>query len=259
MLNRALLAGTPNFRAVEGLPAVEGRRLRPGLLYRSEAVVDPDAGDRRNLTAAGIALVCDLRGADERERIPNAWWRTSGVEIAEHNILADIRGAGAVWDMLRHDPTVSGGHAIMLDIYAKLPEAAAPHLAAIVRRIVGGDLPILIHCTAGKDRTGFVIAALLRMVGVPMDAIVADYLLSASRISKSVAAATHALIQANIGFSVPEEACATLTGVNADYLRRSFAAIDTAWGSFEGYCDAAGLDHATRDRLADRLLTRAAK
>lgn len=249
-----MLTSTPNFRAVEALPAADGRQLRRGLVYRAEAVVDPGEHDRRSLAAAGIALVFDLRSGDERQRVPNAWWRSAGVEIDEHDILADIRGAGAAWDVLRRDPSAAGGRAVMLDIYAKLPEAAAPHFAAIVGRIAGGDLPVLIHCTAGKDRTGFVVAALLRLLGVPMAAIVDDYLLSADRINARVAEATRALILTHVGFAVPDAACAALTGVSVDYLARSFAVIDAEWKSFDGWVAAAGIDAAATAALRDRLL-----
>jgi protein-tyrosine phosphatase len=170
------------------------------------------------------------------------------------DVLADIRGGTAAWDLLRRDPGAAGGRAVMLDIYRALPDAAAPHLAAICGRIAAGDVPLLIHCTAGKDRTGFVVAALLRIVGAEWEAVVADYLLSAGRVSDAVTAATRALVLEEVGFHLPDAALAALTGVERAYLEGAFVGIDAAPGGFDGYLEAAGIDADLRARVAGRLV-----
>jgi protein-tyrosine phosphatase len=249
------LATAPNLRDVGGAATRDGRVMRKGLVYRSEAILDPDAADVELLDAASIRLVCDLRGASERKRAPNLWWQRRGVRLIELDILADIRGPADVWDTLRADPTIAGARAIMATIYRELPAAAALHLGVITRHIAAGDLPILIHCTAGKDRTGFLIAALLRMAGATDDAIMADYLASGERLNAVVARATHDLVTDHLGHTIDESALAALTGVDRAYLEISFAEIDTRYGSFDDYIrDAAQIDTATLDAARARLL-----
>jgi len=248
------LIGTPNFRDMGGLATRDGRTVRKGLIFRSEAMFEPDEADAAQLAEAGIVLVCDLRGQSERDHKPNRWWLEAGVEIVEMDILADIRGSDGAWKTLRGDPTADGARTVMRKIYRDIPAAAAPHLSTIFRRIAAGDVPLLIHCTAGKDRTGFLSAMILHALGVPYDVILADYLASGPRLNAAVVEAARVMIVDRAGPDVSEAAVALLTGVEAEYLDDSIAAIEAQYASVDTYlAEAAGLDVALAAAVRVRL------
>jgi protein-tyrosine phosphatase len=249
------LHSAPNFRDIGGVPGADGRLVRRGVIFRSEAVLAPDESDITLLDDIGIGLVCDLRGHHERDLAPNRWWMSAGAELLELDILADIRTAPAAWAALRADPSAEGGRAIMHSIYRALPGAAAPHLGRICLRIADGGLPLLIHCTAGKDRTGFLCAVLLKILGVSAKDIESDYLKSAGRASEAVTNATRALILHNAGEIVSEGAIEAIIGVDRSYLATSFREIDVQFGGFDAYLsNAVGLDQATIEQVRTRLI-----
>jgi protein-tyrosine phosphatase len=107
---------------------------------------------------------------------------------------------------------------------------------------------MLIHCTSGRDRTGFASAVLLMAMGVPRATIAEDYALS-NQYRRD--------LTFQIGGSVQAEVMATLTNAHSDYLAASFQAIDEGWGSDAAYLRAAlGLSEERRNRLQEKLLER---
>ena len=249
------IATAPNFRDFGGQATRDGRRVRTGLLYRSEAIIEPADPDAALLASIGMALVCDLRGSSERNHLPNAWWTAAETECIELDILGRLRGKTRLWETLRADPSASAARAMMLGIYRELPHAAAPHLSRIFARLADGDLPVLIHCTAGKDRTGFVCAMILSALGVETDAIMADYLATNDRISNRVRAATARFAGENLCRDVPGHALDTLVSVAPEYLAASLEAIDESFGSAGSYLEhEVGLDPVRLRALHDRLV-----
>lgn len=243
----------PNFRDLGGLPAADGRRIRTGLLFRSEAITAPPEKDAAILIAQRVRFVCDLRTEAERAAAPNLWWRQAGANILHADIAADIRGT-AHWDAMRAEPGEGGAVMLMRLAYRAMPAATAIHLGRILAAIASRGLPMVIHCTAGKDRTGFVIALLLTMLGVPRDAIYADYLASAGRQNTATIERTSEIMRAGLGFELAPAALAAICSVRADYLDESFAAIAESHGSVDQYFAAAGLDSARRTRIRNNLL-----
>lgn len=244
----------PNFRDLGGLPTTTGGFVRRGLVFRSEAVLDPTEADAATIASHGIVLVCDLRSDTERGHAPNDWWAQRGVERLNMDVLGGIAGADGPWVRLKADPSVAGAVAAMESIYAAMPAAAMGHVAAIVDRIDAGDVPLLIHCTAGKDRTGFVAAVLLAALGVVHEAIVADYLDSDGRRTSRVVEGTRQMVVDGVGAGVPVAAMAALLGVDRRYIETSFATIGDRYGDVAGYLAAAGVDGPRLDRLRARLV-----
>jgi protein-tyrosine phosphatase len=250
----AMIGCAPNFRDIGGLRTADGSRVASGRVFRSEAVVAPAEADAARLADYGIRLVCDLRSEQERTSAPNDWWRTQGAELMELDITADIRGTAHL-DAMIADPGEAGALALMRLTYRALPEAAAGHLARLFRRIADDHLPLVVHCTAGKDRTGVVVAMLLSALGVPREAIYADYLESNARANQEVVAATRAIMVARLGHPVEEAAIQALCGVRRDYLDECFSVIDADYGGVGRYlAEAAGLDSALAAHVRRRLL-----
>src|SRR5690606_2871519 len=174
------LQGTPNFRDLGGLLTADGRQLRHGRLFRTEGPAYLAAADIAQLRNIGLRLVCDLRSDNEREHEPNTWCGDCDLHLLNLDVSADLRAHGnEAWEALKTDPSPAGARNAMLYNYRAMAHGMAPHLRTLFQRMIAhGEIPALIHCTAGKDRTGFAIAVILHTLGVPRETIYADYLLS---------------------------------------------------------------------------------
>lgn len=243
----------PNFRVVGGQRTTDGRRVLSGLVYRSEALLSPAGNDAAILVDLGIRLVCDLRSGQERDRAPNTWWQGQAVEHLHLDLLSSLEPGAIPWPRLRQTPTAQGAHEAMIALYAALPVAAVAPVSPLLRRLAKGELPVLIHCTAGKDRTGFVIALLLALLGVPRGEILADYLQSTGRWTSTVLAATRAMVRTYAG-DLPDPAVEALMSVDEAYLDASFVTIDDRFGGIESYLAAIGITASEQAALRTVLL-----
>ena len=242
----------PNFRDLGGMSAGPAGRLRHGRVFRSEAILDPAGEDAAQLQTCAIRLVFDLRSAGECGRAPNHFWGTEGAECINLDLMAALRATNNPWEVMRGDLTVRGAEAAMLALYGGLPRASLGHAATLLGRMADGGLPVLVHCTAGKDRTGFMIAMLLEALGVEREAIIEDYLLSAARKTAAARAATRTMVTVHLGADIPEDALDQLMTVQPNYLAASFAAIDADFGGIDGYLGRLGVDRqALRTQLLD--------
>ena len=243
-----------NFRDLGGLPTEDGRRTRSGRLFRSDLIVSPVGKDAALLEALGIALVLDLRSASERASAPNEYWQNAPAELVEFDIGTDVRTRGSFWERLRADASPAACVALIHAIYRSVPAATAPALCLLLQRLPDTG-PVLLHCSAGKDRTGFVVAMALHALGVTREAILADYLASAVHARKYGIANTRATFAQIIGASLQEESAALLAGVRADYLEQSFARLDRSYGGADAYLrDEIGFSEEQRAALRKALL-----
>jgi protein-tyrosine phosphatase len=156
------LAGTYNLRDTGGYPAATGE-TRWGKLYRSDALHRLTDESREQFAALGIRLVVDLRDEAELASSPS---RLDGLGLT---VVHTPIFAGAAPTAALADVTLEGLYRSMITDYGD-------NLAAAVRLIArSGDEPVLVHCTAGKDRTGLVVALALRGAGTSREAVIADY------------------------------------------------------------------------------------
>jgi protein-tyrosine phosphatase len=163
------LEGTPNFRDLGGLPTVDGRVTRCGIVFRSSALEELSSRDVRLLIDdIGLRTVIDLRSADDRE-------------IAQPLLDTPVRyinlpiSRGAPTTSLER-PMSADGRVDMPRIYRMYIETSAPSITEIIAELTSGATPALFHCAAGKDRTGVVAAIVLSAVGVTRDAVIADFM-----------------------------------------------------------------------------------
>jgi len=250
------LAGATNFRSLGGLPAAGGRRIRPHALMRSDRLSGLSAQDWEALARTGLATICDLRSDAERVEHPNAIPAPLDVVEMHCDVRNDLRADPALARMLVADPTAAGAERVMIEIYRRLPRYMTGTLAAVTDRLLEGGAPMIVHCSAGKDRTGFVIAMLLHALDVPEPLIRRDYL--ASR-SWSGAASHRASLEARLGAIMPPHelpaAVDTVLDVREVYLDAAMEALHTEYGSIPRYFKtAAGLDPVRAGRLRDVLL-----
>ena len=160
------LPGTLNLRDVGGYPVADGGTVRWRTLLRSDALNRLDDAGRAVLADLGLRTVIDLRTDSEVEAAPSALDGTAAQTVRVPLFSAEAIG--------RLPPDLPAVYRYMID------NCGAAIAKAIGRLAVPGALPGLVHCTAGKDRTGLVTALVLEVIGVPDDVIAADYALSHS-------------------------------------------------------------------------------
>ncbi|ELB85792.1 protein-tyrosine-phosphatase [Rhodococcus wratislaviensis IFP 2016] len=156
-----------NLRDVGGLRLTDGGTTRTGILYRSDAPYSGDSLPEHVAPWPPVAVV-DLRSAAERDRAHFEWTQPT---VSHHRPLHD---AAAPTD--RRPPDLT---ALYLQILDTVPDRVAGLLALVAR----ADGPILVHCAAGKDRTGVVVASLLLGAGVEPSEVIADYLVTAGNMN----------------------------------------------------------------------------
>jgi protein-tyrosine phosphatase len=250
------LVGAENFRDLGGLAAEDGRRLRKGALLRSDRLCDLTHADWRVLAQAELATICDLRSNAERERHPNAVPETIRAKVLEFDIHNDLRADQRLVGRLSQMPTAAGAVEVMSGIYSDFPREFVAVLRVIRDHLLAGGTPLLIHCTAGKDRTGFVVAVLLRMLGIAPEQIEADYIASRGWLCST---RRRGAMARHLSESVPAPTMDAVLDAVLDarpsYLRAAFAALSHDFGSFERYVsDTIGVSDAQRDQLSLTLL-----
>ena len=255
------LQGAPNFRAVGALPAADQRRLSPGWIWRSDALHRLDDADLAQLERLSIRTVIDLRREDERRLMPTRWpqgqTRTTRVFDEAPDALQVVQAGG--WRMALETPDfdAQAARGWMLETYRRMPAALAPAVRDAAHALVTSvTIPqsVLVHCTAGKDRTGFVIALLLCALDVPWEAILEDYLETTRRTPPEWLA--EALI-GKLGLADNTRvrgAVETIAGVEADYLEAARQTLLVQHPSTAAYLDAIGVDATVRAALQAALL-----
>jgi protein-tyrosine phosphatase len=160
-----------NFRDVGGCPA-DGGIVRTGVLYRSASLADLTSDDALHLAELGIRTVIDLRRPEEVSKFGR-------VIDAVGRRYVNIAPTHALWDTEPEYDEAAGPARYLADRYAVLARDGAAEYGAAMRLIADVDsAPTIVHCFAGKDRTGVLIALTLALVGVPDRDIASDYALS---------------------------------------------------------------------------------
>ena len=183
------IPGTSNLRDVGGYRTVDGRVVIPGRLLRSEALVLPggstsyaiyDPAADEHYQCLGLRTVVDLRAEQETARAPSAWADICGARLVRLPIAEG--GEGADTDYIRQllaGELDSFGVDDMARFYLDLLRRRATQFGTAYRLLADeGNLPMLVHCAAGKDRTGVFIALVLSSLGVPDEVVVEDYALT---------------------------------------------------------------------------------
>jgi protein-tyrosine phosphatase len=252
------LRGLPNFRDFGGYATKDGSRVREGVLYRSQAFGGATEEDLKYLASLDIRLVCDLRSEFERQAAQDRW--PVGVEPTRLylDIHNDARaGHGELIDTIRKEPNPAGVHRGMMLIYRGMPAAFAPVLPELFAHLLEPrHLPLVIHCHAGKDRTGFICALILAALGVEDQHILADYLLTAQRIDRyQLSRDLVDTFSAFVGMPLSAEALQVALDVRPEYLEAAMRALEADYGGVESYLQTVGgLGPVDRERLRSNLL-----
>ena len=260
-----LRAAVPNVRDAGGRSTASGGRMRRGVVYRSAQLLDLSADAQDALLALGVRTVHDLRTADEiahrRDTLPE------GITLVVDDVLADRphSGAAGVASIVNQhadrasvselNAAVGGGRAadVMRETYRHLVTLPSAHRGyrRLLSGIANGDDATVIHCTAGKDRSGWAVALLQLVCGVSRDDVMADYLLS----NDAMAAAYGPMLEAFAREGGDADALAHMIYVEPGYLETALAVVDEEFGGLDGYlATGLGTSGADVDRLRTRLL-----
>jgi len=243
--------GAINLRDFGGYETTDGRRVRTGLLYRSGMLAGLTADGRAALRALDIGLICDLRRDDERTTDPTPFPAHDPRQIQ----IAIDPGSGVALreEMARTSVSLADRIGYMVEINRELVRDHTREYRRVfdaVESVRGGAF--LIHCAAGKDRTGFGVAAILFALGVPRETIVEDYLLT------NAAMDFEGFILPRLRDSYGEidiEAAKALSGVRLDYIEAALDEVDASYGSFDAYLEGAlGVGRARCAALQARYL-----
>ena len=256
MTRRIAFEAIDNFRDF-GDYAAGQRRLKRGLLYRSASQSRATDADLERLAAMNLAVIVDLRRANERERAPSRRWPGFAAQVIENDIGQEAADEWATF-IQGSDLTPGSFRDYMLEYYRHLPHQRR-HIdlyTRYFRALAEGDGPILVHCAAGKDRTGIICALTHHLAGVHDDDIREDYLLTndPERLTNRLPQIREVVREAT-GKTASDDALMVAMRVEAEYLDMAFNVMREAHGSLDGYLDQVlGLDGELRARLHDRLL-----
>ncbi|MFF9277075.1 tyrosine-protein phosphatase [Streptomyces griseosporeus] len=253
------LAGVRNFRDVGGLPTVDGRRVRHGVLFRSGHLAHATQEDAAFLSSLGLHTIFDFRNAADQ--------KLEGPDVALPGVrnvnlpLSDPADGAEFWKMVRDGDIeqlrglLGDGRAAarMTASYRQIIKERTAEHSRVLHALAEDSVPALMHCAAGKDRAGLSIAVTLLALGVEREAIIADYLESNAKHRRYK---VHRSTGSGDAYS-PEvmELLSPLFDARAEYLTAAFETIEQTWGGVDTYLEQGlGLAPATRERLRERLL-----
>lgn len=197
--------GCLNGRDVGGLPSSDGRRIRSGALLRSDSHSRLTADGIAAVRAVGISRILDLRWTRETEQEPSPF--ADDPVYSNVPLIAELAEQGTT----------------MPDAYRSMLDNNQRQITDVLTRIVDAPPgPLAVHCSAGRDRTGVLVALALSVAGVPPTSIAADYALT--------------------------------DGCSGDTILRTLTHLDNQHGGVHAYLLAGGASHAQLRQVRNRLL-----
>lgn len=236
------LSGASNFRDLGGYRGRGGRTVRWRRIFRSDQLADLTQEDVSQLSALGVARVCDFRGTTERQAqacaLPGAVVHSLAIEPTVVQAMGTLIAAGQA---LTPQATV----ALMEQTYRDFVHDNSPRFAELFGHLLDHDAPLVFHCTAGKDRTGLAAALILTALGVARDVVMQDYLLTNALYRRPAATSAFA----------SQDVLDVLWRVQEPFLEAALQVIEAEHGDVPTYLDKAlGVGPRQRERLAGLYL-----
>lgn len=238
---RSLLDGASNFRDLGGYATVDGRVVRTGMVFRSGALHALTDADHARLQELGVRVAVDLRPPEEQAAEPT---NAPFLRILHVPLMRGERTSGP--------DALANGDGYLRDRYCEILLDRAPDIGTILRSLAQEDgLPAVIHCAAGKDRTGVVSAVLLLALGVDEPTVLDDYELT----SEYAAAARVEELKSKLsGSGLPPAVIAGLLGTSRSGLADAIALMRKEHGTVEDYLvGAAGVSEEDLTTVRERL------
>ena len=213
-------AGAPNFRDLGGYPAAGGKTVAWGKVFRSDDLQGLTRPDLDLMNTLGIRTVVDFRDQQEVSRHPDRLPAS-----AANSVNIPIEAGKLMLGVADGNLTARKTAGIMLSVYRALAHDFQPAFREFFALLACPEnLPLLFHCTAGKDRTGFAAALFLSALGVDRETVLDDYMLSNECLKNKYVA--------GIDY---DDVMQPLFAVSRDYLAAAFAVIDDQYDGMDTY------------------------
>ena len=245
-----------NFRDLGGYQNGDKQQIKWGMLYRADKLSSLSEEDLKFITRLGIKQVSDFRSDEEHRDAPHNLPDTSGVVIKRLPITVEAAEIERILSQLQKENVTADDMAhFLIEANREMIERFTPVYRRWLQSLLDeNNYPHVFHCTAGKDRTGLGAALVLRILGVPKETIVQDYLATNSYTAKRVDHIVHYFTEKTM-HQVNQDVIRTLFTVQAHYLEEAFKAIDEEYRDFDTYLETAvGFAEAERVALKNLLL-----
>ncbi len=246
-LRRLPLEGASNFRDLGGYQASDGRQVRWGKVFRSGALDRLTDGDLAALSALGLRTICDLRHPEEQTAFPTRRAVQAPPTIHSLPIRPTVRGNFR--ERIEAGDPAAGDLALayMTEAYRCYVRDHTDAYSALMHAVADpANHPLVFHCAAGKDRTGFAAALILMTLGVPEETVLEDYLATNIYWTES---------GLRVQLDLPEAAREQMKAANAVFLQASIDTLHEVHESLDAYLTRGLLMYdATIARLRDLLL-----
>jgi protein-tyrosine phosphatase len=256
------VASVPNLRDMGGYQTRDGRVVARGLVYRSGAFIGMSAEDIRKIAPLGLKNDYDLRVAAEAKAAPDVL--PANVHRHALNVMADVKSTDLPdFNALLRQPKEANAvlgdgkvEALFIQGYREfvtLPSAKRAYRTLFISLANRKNLPAIFHCASGKDRTGWAAAALLSLLGVAKETVMADYMRTNEYLLPPSAGAIDGFVAAGGDRAIPE----AIIGVKPAYLEASFDEMHKRYGTIEAYfAKGLGVDATGQMALRNRFLRR---
>jgi len=244
------LEGSINFRDFGGYSTTDGRQVKWRQLFRCGALSMLTEADTKAFASLNIGVICDLRREDESAGNPTP--SVPPFHVRRH--IPITPGSNAMLRASIQDPRQSAADRVryMTDITRELASNHHDEYRTLFELLLATDGGFLLHCSAGKDRTGFGAALILAALGVDEATVMADYLLTNEAVCLRNFMETRMRDHYGAGFD--DASLAAVGGVRPEYLQAAFDEIVKNHGSMAGYLQSIGVDEAARQALRAKLL-----
>ena len=227
-----LMEGGRNFRDAGGYRTADGHTVKRGMFYRSGSMGSLTLNGQQRLASLKVASIVDLRTTEERGRDMSNWLSASGQGYWARDYGFSLGEMGSVFSK-PENITAPAVRAMMAQAYRRMAQEQAPSYRVLFARLAAGRGPVVVNCTAGKDRTGIAAALVLTALGVPYETVRQDFLLSNNApgmdtLQGSLSGPLQAL---------PADAVRPLIGVEGEYLDNAFDQLRQDHGSVEAFIE----------------------
>ena len=246
------LQGAGNFRDVGKMYIDSLRFVTEGILFRSDSPSKFTNADWIQVKKLGITLIIDLRSDREAENDP--YNPANGIRYVRNPVYNNDPIRSVMNHILFHRGKLND---MMAEAYIKMVRDRAASFGESLRLIANNSVHgTLIHCTAGKDRTGLLTAMILSLLGVDEQAILYDYSLSNAGFASNYEAFLEKDAPKLEMIGVPPEELKVLFMANPGWLANALEEIEHSYGNMENYLiNAGGVDRKTIDRLKAHMIS----